>query len=123
MDKIIKSNTQLVSWLLHSQQQAHIFHLSTTSFAQHKALENYYTTIGNLLDSYAETFQGRYSLLRGYTTYPIQNDPKKSINYFENLLKIINSTKIPTNATELHNILDTIHELVNKTLYLLKYLN
>ena len=49
MDKIIKSNTQLVSWLLHSHQQAHIFHLSTTSFAQHKALENYYTTIGNLL--------------------------------------------------------------------------
>jgi hypothetical protein len=118
----IKSNTDFISLLLHSQQQVHIFHLSTRSYSQHKALEEYYTKIGDLLDSYTETFQGAYGLLKGYKSFPIINNVNKIIPYFENLLKQIKKVVIPQQDTYLTNILDEIYQLIYQTLYKLKYL-
>jgi hypothetical protein len=118
----IKSNNNFVSLLLHSQQQAHIFHLSTTSYSQHKALEEYYTKIGDLLDTYIEAFQGAYGLFKDYKTYPIINNVNKIVPYFENLLKQIKQVIILPQDTYLNNILDEIYKLIYLTLYKLKYL-
>ncbi len=37
--------SKLVSYLMHSRTQAHVFHLQTNSFAEHKALNDYYDRI------------------------------------------------------------------------------
>ena len=37
----------LISVLLHSVNQVHTFHLQTKSFAEHKALNEYYDSVGD----------------------------------------------------------------------------
>ena len=112
------SSGKFVSALMHSRTQAHIFHLRTKSFAAHKALQGYYEAIVPLLDTYAESYQGRYGLISGYTIGPqINQNPMGAKAYFIRLLRIIESTKI--RGTYLANIRDEIYALVYQTLYML----
>ena len=108
---------KLISELMHSRTQAHIFHLRTGSFAAHKALQGYYEGIIPLLDEYAEGYQGRYGLISGYKSGPVSQNPMMARNYFERLLKIVDATKVKDSY--LKNILDTIRQLIYQTLYLL----
>jgi hypothetical protein len=108
---------KLVSGLMHSRTQAHIFHLRTKSFAAHKALQGYYESIVPLLDEYSEGYQGRYGLISGYKSAPVSQNPMMAKSYFSRLLKIVNGTKIKDSY--LKNILDTIRQLIYQTLYLL----
>lgn len=111
---------KLVSTLMHSRTQAHVFHLRTRSFAAHKALQAYYEGIIPLLDQYAEAYQGRYGLISGYTVgAPINQNPMNAKSYFKRIITVINKTKIPKGDTYLGNIRDTIIELVYQTLYML----
>ena len=111
---------KLISSLMHSRTQAHVFHLRTKSFAAHKALQGYYEGIVPLLDQYAEAYQGRYGLISGYTVgAPINQNPMNAKNYFKKVLLVISKTKIPKGDTYLSNIRDTITELVYQTLYML----
>ena len=109
--------SKLLSSLLHSRTQAHIYHWRTKSFAAHKALQAYYEGIVPLFDEYAEGYQGRYGLISGYTSGPVDQNPMKARAYFQRLLKIVDATKIKDSY--LKNILDTIRQLVYQTLYLL----
>jgi hypothetical protein len=49
-----------VSTLFHSGTNAHFMHLQTDSYAKHKALQKYYEGIIDLVDTWAETYQGAY---------------------------------------------------------------
>jgi len=109
--------SKLLSALLHSRTQAHVFHWRTKSFAAHKALQAYYEGIVPLFDEYAEGYQGRYGLISGYTSGPLDQNPMKARAYFQRLLKIVDATK--NKDSYLKNILDTIRQLVYQTLYLL----
>jgi hypothetical protein len=51
-EKFIK----LISYLFYFQIQAHIFHLQTKSFAEHKALNDFYDSIPDLIDSIVESY-------------------------------------------------------------------
>jgi DNA-binding ferritin-like protein len=108
---------KLLSALLHSRTQAHIYHWRTKSFAAHKALQGYYEAIVPLFDDYAEGYQGRYGLVSGYTSAPVNQNPMKARAYFQRLLKIVDATKVKDSY--LKNLLDTIRQLVYQTLYLL----
>lgn len=114
------STAFLISSLMHSRTQAHVFHLRTTSFAAHKALEGYYTGIVPLMDQYAEAYQGRYGLISGYTIgKPLNQNPMRAKSYFLGLAKVIQKSKIPKGDTYLLNIRDSIYQLVYQTLYML----
>jgi hypothetical protein len=108
---------KLLSSLLHSRTQSHIYHWRTKSFAAHKALQGYYEGIVPLFDEYAEGYQGRYGVISGYTSAPVNQNPMKARAYFQRLLKIVDATKIKDSY--LKNILDTIRQLIFQTLYLL----
>ena len=59
----------LLGTLMQSRNQAHIYHLQVQgmgSYAAHKALNNYYEEIVDLVDSIAESYQGRYGIITGY---------------------------------------------------------
>jgi hypothetical protein len=111
--------------LLNSVTTAHILHLSTRSYSQHKALKRFYTEIGDLVDGFVEAFQGKYGLL---TKYPMSCDfmPNADpITYLE-YLKVEVSTlrgmpKFPRDS-ELQNITDEIAALIDSTLYKLRFL-
>jgi hypothetical protein len=76
---------EMVSILLHSQTQVHIFHLQTKSYSEHKALQNYYEGIDGLVDGVIESYQGKYDVLTGYKS--IKTEEYKSneqiIKYFK----------------------------------------
>ena len=109
--------SRLVSALLHSRTQAHIFHWRTRSFAAHKALQGYYEAIVVLTDNFVEGYQGRYGLVSGYKSASFNQNPMSAKGYFIRLLKIVDATKIKD--TYLQNIIDEIRQLIHQTLYLL----
>jgi len=107
--------------LMESRTQAHVFHLQTTSYAEHKALQKYYERIVDLIDAYTEAYQGMYGTVYGYKmSTPLIEDPKKVKLYFDGLCRFISemSTKLPSDSY-LKNIEDEIATLVRKTKYLL----
>ena len=108
-----------VGALMNSREQAHVFHLRTESYAQHKALQKYYEKIVPLLDDWAEAYMGKYGRLLSVTrnTRFIQ-DPTKARAYFKTLLARVKAMKLPKD-TYLQNIQDEIIGLIRQTMYML----
>jgi hypothetical protein len=113
---------KFIGVLMSSREQAHVFHLTTKSFAAHKALQVYYEAIVPLLDTYAETYMGKNKrTLTGLTPYinrKIYTDARLVRAYFTKLAKTIKSLKLPRDAY-LDNIRQEIDALVRQTLYML----
>jgi hypothetical protein len=108
-----------VGMLMNSREQAHAFHLTTNSFAQHKALQNYYEGIVPLLDSWAEAYMGKYGRLKRVTMNKrYMSDPKKARAYFKSLITRIRLVKLPKDSY-LKNIQDEIVALIRSTMYML----
>ena len=116
---------KLISFLFHSRTQAHIFHLQTTSFAEHKALNDYYDEIIELVDGLVESYQGKYGILKGYSNYSTleYTDKNQVITYFEALVGKVCSLREEVTDSYLQNQIDTVMELLESTLYKLKCLN
>ena len=113
--------SKFIMTLMNSRNQAHAFHLNTTSYAQHKALQKYYEGIVPLLDSYAETYIGTLNsrmTLKKLNTRNIQ-DPQKAKDYFKKLLVRIKKIKLPKDDA-LKSIQDDIEVLIKSTIYMLK---
>jgi DNA-binding ferritin-like protein len=114
----------LISVLLHSVNQVHIFHLQTTSFAEHKALGGYYNSIGDITDELAEAYQGKYGILKYKNVSKIEQYESKEqiIEYFSKIVKFIEKAR-PIKDPFIDNIVQEIEKLIYQTLYKLKYLN
>jgi hypothetical protein len=115
---------EMVCRLLHSQTQVHIFHLQTKSYSEHKALQKYYEGIDALVDGVIESYQGKYGIITNYKTYDMEqySNGKKTIAYFAELLKIIDEKRDCCKDSYIQNQIDTIQELINSTVYKLKFL-
>ena len=110
---------RLVALLMHSRDQAHVYHLMTRSYAQHKALGKYYEKITELFDDYSEAYMGKYGRFRAFSVNSrLNRDPRKAALYFRKLNSKIRTLKTPTDSY-LRNILDEIKALIRKTQYML----
>ena len=119
---------EMVSRLLHSQTQVHVFHLGAKgsgSYAAHKALQGYYEGIDALVDGVIESFQGKYGLVTNYETYDMEKfeSVKKCISYFNDLNKMITVKRKSVKDSYLQNQIDTVQELLFSTVYKLKFLS
>ena len=115
---------EIICKLLHSQTQVHILHLQTTSYSEHKALQKYYEGIDGLVDGLVESYQGKHGLVKNYKTFDMvdykSND--QLIKYFKELLDVISDNRDSVKESYLQNQIDTVEELINSTLYKLKFL-
>ena len=110
---------RLVAVLMHSRDQAHLFHLMTKSYAEHKALQKYYEKITELLDDYAEAYMGKYGRFRAFSVNSrLNKDPRKAQLFFRKLFTRVRSIRTPPDS-ELRNILDEIKALIRRTQYML----
>ena len=111
-----------VATLLHSATNTHFFHFTTDSYSRHKALQKYYETIPDLVDDFAESYQGEYGLI---TEYPSDRhnatDPKLYMDRLADFVSEIR-TVLPKD-TPLQNTVDEIASLINSTRYKLKFLS
>jgi len=100
-----------------SRNQAHTFHLLTNSYAQHKALENYYDSIVPLLDAWAEAYMGKYGRFpRIKLASRVNTNAKQSSKYFKDTLASIKRLKLPKD-TYLQSIQDEVEVLIRSTMY------
>lgn len=118
--------SELISLLLASRNQAHIFHFQTTSFSAHKALNEYYDAIVDLVDTFVETYQGKYGIIGNYTTpgsVKENTSVQDIIVYFEELAAVVvESRKEIPQDDYLLNQIDEITALLYGTVYKLKFL-
>jgi hypothetical protein len=115
---------EMICNILHSRNQAHVFHLQTQSFAEHKALNDYYDGVVDLFDGIVESYQGKYGIIKNFKTFKIEQykNSKKTISYFERLLDIIDENRDSVEDSYIQNQIDTVQELINSTVYKLKFL-
>lgn len=117
-----KEVSAFVSVMLHSATVTHFMHWATDSFAKHEALGAYYDEIVDLVDSYAEAFMGKYGQLNTFPEdFHLSEDP---VDYLTSIKVFIEESRehLPQD-TELMNLVDEIADLVNSTLYKLRFLN
>lgn len=108
-------------YLLHSVTNAHILHLQSLSYSEHKALERFYTKIGDLVDDYIEAYQGKYGIITGYESE--YTTPPPALEYLIGLSGYVLAARqqLPQD-TELQNITDEIAQLLDSTIYKLRFL-
>ncbi len=115
---------ELTCKILHSRNQAHVFHLQTKSYAEHIALNGYYDAVVALFDGIVESYQGKYGIIKNFKTFKVEQyrNNKKTISYFERLLDIIEENRDSVDDSYIQNQIDTVQELINSTIYKLKFL-
>jgi hypothetical protein len=118
------SYVEMMSKLMHSNKQAQVFHRQTNSFAEHEALGGYYDAIEDLIDDLIETYQGKHGILKGYDNYDLVDYSSNSqvIKYFTELESDVDAIYPTIKDTYIQNQLDEVKQLINKTLYKLKFL-
>lgn len=116
--------TEMISILLHSRTQAHTFHLQTTSYAEHIALQGFYDGIVDLTDTIVESYQGKYGIIKGYKNYPIVDykSNESTISFFHKLCDKVTELRDCCKDSWLQNEIDNVCTLINQTLYKLKFL-
>jgi glycerophosphoryl diester phosphodiesterase len=118
------SFTTLVSGLLHSRTQIHIYHLQTKSFAVHKALNKFYDEVVDLFDGLVESYQGKHGIIENYKCdgYDDYTSVESVIQYLQKLDKTIESSRKSVKESFIQNQIDTVQELIYSTIYKLKFL-
>jgi hypothetical protein len=122
--KSTKDFSEMISLLLHSRTQAHTLHLQTKSYPEHMALNGYYDGIGDLIDGLVESYQGQYGIIESYKSYDIVSykSTEATTKYLQDLCKKINSLRDCCKDSYIQNQIDTVCELINSTVYKLKFL-
>ena len=109
--------------LLHAATNAHILHLQTKSYSEHKALQGYYEKLPDAVDSIIEQYQGAYQII---IQYPIVYEAPKSnaleeVTYVRDF--IVTNRAIIGDYTSLQNEVDALLSIVEATMYKLAFLH
>jgi hypothetical protein len=122
--KTTKDFSEMISLMLHSRTQAHTLHLQTKSYPEHMALNGYYDAVGDLIDGLVESYQGKYGIIESYKTYDLVSykSTENTIKYLQDLCKKIENLRDCCKDSYIQNQIDTVCELINSTLYKLRFL-
>lgn len=110
---------QLVSELLESVTIIHKFHLKSKNYSEHKALQKYYETIGDLADTIFETSSWENNSIE--IPPPTLSD-STPINYLIKLATFVEQSRLAAPYSDLQNQIDEVKTLIFSTLYKLKNL-
>ena len=120
---------ELVSLFFHSRTQAHVFHLRVNgpgAYAAHKALNEYYDEIVDLIDGLVESYQGKNGLIEFQDVDGIDNNATITniISYFKKLIAALDKLRQADNLQDswIQNQLDNVEELLYSTKYKLENL-
>lgn len=113
--------SQVVSLLFNARTNAHIAHLQTRSFAQHKALDDFYSQVIDIADSFAESAMGSTGTM--LTGFELGKLNELEISQFLNQ-QYKELLKLRSQFTEGHlvQLIDDACELYTSTIYKLTFL-
>lgn len=111
-----------VLMLLHAVTNAHLLHFMTNSFSEHMALGEFYSELQDKVDEFTEAYQGKYGQIKDYPdTYTPPTDALSDLQALSASVRTMR--KALPNDTELQNLIDEIAQLIDTTLYKLRFLN
>ena len=99
-----------------SRTAAHMSHLKTKSYAQHKALDEFYTEIVDVTDDLIEAAQGQYGIL-DVPFVNISGNINDPIGMLQGHLKQLEATMMNCDEDYLMSIFQEIQKLYRSTLY------
>lgn len=106
---------KFIGELFASRDAMHLQHLATESYAEHKALDGYYSGILDLIDSFTEKYFGQ----KGRCEIVIPSSKKeKPAEHLKGIQQLMTKER-ELYSSDLQNIIDEMLGLVNETLYLL----
>jgi hypothetical protein len=116
---------EIISLILHSRNQTHIYHWQTNSLAEHQALNDYYDKIVPLVDDLVESYQGKYDIMNSYKTYELNNytDTSGTIKFYKTLFAKIEKLRQSCTDSYIQNQIDTVEQLITSTMYKLRFLS
>lgn len=111
------TNTEVLEKFFEARDVIHYAHLNTQSYAVHKALGSFYEGWTDLMDSFIETYQGKYGRVEGIISVSAVNDMPVE-KYFEALRSFVLGIDIySAEDKDLDNIAADMIGLINRTLY------
>ena len=114
---------ELVMRCLHARTTAHVLHLKATSYAKHKALNDFYDALPDFVDSIAEAYQGEHGLIASYPPrYTPTDDPVALVKGLATWLEDHRYECCDESDTYVQNIIDELLALCRSTLYKLQFL-
>jgi len=117
---------QFVVFLFNIRTVAHVMHLRTESFAEHKALNDFYDAVVGLADRFAETATGIFKRIEDFPPALNMDIPVDSIGFLKTVAAALTEEmRRPEIALhkDLENIAAEILELCNGTIYKLEQLH
>jgi len=114
------SIVEIVSYFNTAKQQAIVWHQQTTSFSEHKTLNEFYDEIADLLDDLSESSAGIFGRLKGYEVYDLVDwtSTDDTIKYYRNCYDwLAEERKTAPQESFIQNQLDEIAQLLGSTLY------
>jgi DNA-binding ferritin-like protein len=114
---------EFVLTLFHAATNTHILHLRSRSFAEHSALGEFYQALPDLTDKLAEAIQGRQQELLDFPAayYEPADTGLDELTQLQDYVEQERRLVLP-DASEIQNIVDEIAELIDSTIYKLKFL-
>jgi DNA-binding ferritin-like protein len=108
------------------QHQIKVLHWQTKSYARHKAYDDVYSSLGELIDNFVEIYMGKYGRVEfsgGEGSITLKNTDSLQLNNFlkDNIdwLKSLNEKLKSDNDSDLLNLRDEMMGEINKLRYLL----
>lgn len=114
---------EIISLLLASRTQAHTWHFATNSFAAHKALEDYYSGVVGMIDTFTEEYQGRHGLIRQYESFELLPYNNTTVLDYFTHLATVSENHAETLPGHLKNRLEEIIGFIYQTIYKLRELS
>jgi hypothetical protein len=114
------SIVEIVSYFNSAKEQAIVWHQQTTSYSEHKALNNFYEAIVDLNDGLSESYAGIYGRLKGYDNYDLVDwtSTEDTITYYRGCYDwLVEERKTAPQDSWIQNQLDGFAELLGSTLY------
>lgn len=116
--------TELVQRVYTDRVLSHLAHWATQSYAQHMALESFYSDVIDPLDDLVEDYQAAFGLIDKVTFDKFETETD-CLGCLKDTVKWINKHRsdICKKVTALENILDEISGVYLKTIYKLENLH
>jgi len=114
----------LLLTLLNASTVAHVLHLRSLSYSEHKALQKFYSELPDLVDAVIEAWQGRHGELVDYPDQMVEISEHRDALEFVMYLKMVVEEEryVLGEESEIQNLVDGIAELIDSTLYKLTFL-
>jgi DNA-binding ferritin-like protein len=117
----MKESADFLLTLLHATTNTHLLHWTTKSYAEHQALGTFYEELPDLVDSLAEKIMGKYDLTFEFKSsyYTPAANGKAELESLKDY--VMEERKEIPQDSEIQNEVDNIANLINQTLYLLRF--